>query len=83
MPSLDRAQQMDLVRDLYNRRETPELVLIRKLVEFRLEEAKERLVVCPIQELQRYQGLAAAYQSLLHDLTHEAVRLPPVPMKGL
>lgn len=81
MPLLDKQHQAELIKTLYNLRDNPEMVLVRRLVEHRLEEAKDRLVVCQVQELQRHQGLAAAYQSLLSDLTRKVPEIPnPKPV---
>lgn len=80
MQSLDRKAEQDLIKMLVDNQMQPELVAVRRLVEHRLAEAKDRLVVCPVAELQRHQGLAAAYASLLLDLTRKKADIQPKTM---
>ena len=69
MPSLTKQEEQDLIKVLVDNQTQQELMAVRRLVEHRLEEAKDRLVACPVSDLQRFQGVAATYASLLKDLT--------------
>jgi hypothetical protein len=72
---LNKTEQLDLMRRLVQAKETPELLMVRRLVEHRLEEAKTNLVLCPVLEMPRQQALAAAYLSLLRDLTRPVANI--------
>ena len=77
MPSLNKMEQLDLIKRLVQAKETPELLMVRQLVEHRLAEAKERLVECPVLEMPRQQALAMAYLTLLRDLTRPVANIDP------
>ena len=77
MPSLDRKAEQDLIKVLVDNQTQPELVAVRRLVEHRLSEAKDKLVACPVSDLERFQGLAMAYHSLLTDLTRPKPSIVP------
>lgn len=70
---LTRQEEAALIKVLVDNQTQAELVAVRRLVEHRLEEAKVKLVECQVSDLQRFQGVAATYASLLKDLT----RKPP------
>ena len=76
---LTKQEELELVRTLVDSQALPELLAVRRLVEHRLAEAKDRLVECPVADLQRYQGVAAAYASLLKDLTRKKPNITAVP----
>ena len=50
---------------------------VRELLEIRLEEAKEGMVVCPPNDLPRLQGSAIAFDSLLSDLLISKAKIQP------
>ena len=77
MASLTRQEEQDLIKVLVDNQTQAELVAVRRLVEHRLEEAKDKLVACPVSDLQRFQGVAATYVSLLRDLTRAKPSIVP------
>lgn len=83
MVLLSRQEEQDLIKLLVDNRAQPELAGVRRLVEHRLVEAKDRLVECPVSDLQRFQGVAAAYASLLKDLTRPKPSIGVAPVTQL
>jgi len=71
MSLLTKAEAADLIQRLVDSQSTPELQAVRRLVEHRLQEAKDNLVACQVSDLQRFQGVAMSYTSLLQDLTRQ------------
>ena len=74
---LTKSEEQDLIKVLVDNQTQPELAAVRRLVEHRLEEAKVKLVECQVSDLQRFQGLAATYASLLRDLTRPKPSIAP------
>jgi hypothetical protein len=70
-----RADQVEAANLLYSRRELPEMDLLRRLLEARLEAVKVNLLQCPMDRVQHHQGQASVYSKLLDELTKPRSRV--------
>jgi hypothetical protein len=82
MSLLSKQEQQDLIKRLYQARQTAELQAMRKLLGHRLEETKADLVGCQVEAFPRLQGAALAYRGLLEDLERKIPDLPTGPLSN-
>ena len=71
-----KSEERELTRLLYLMREEQGLVLMRRLIKVRLEQAKEGLVVCPPAEIDGLRGVARALLTLETIFTKAPIEIP-------
>ena len=69
MQGSSRARAAQAAKQLYNLRETSEILLVKQLLEALLEEAKDGLLTATLEGFSKKQGEALAYDKLLRMLT--------------
>lgn len=70
--SKTKAQKQIHVNELYSIREGHEGRILKRYIEFRLDELAQRALKCTKEELDELQGRARELESMLKDLTRPA-----------